>query len=171
MGPQASPDPTPDGPEPGAMVDGLDAFIERVLESPVGITLLTMACLFPLLVFVVFPLPARAHIVLSLLIVAVALVVNARFPRMRLVIVILSLAASGRYLLYRGAETLAWGSWTDITTSLLLYGAELYALVTLMSGYFQTAIIRRNKPVPISGLAASQLPTVDIYIPTYNEHA
>ncbi len=153
------------------MVDGLDAFIERVLESPVGITLLTMACLFPLLVFVVFPLPARAHIVLSLLIVAVALVVNARFPRMRLVIVILSLAASGRYLLYRGAETLAWGSWTDITTSLLLYGAELYALVTLMSGYFQTAIIRRNKPVPISGLAASQLPTVDIYIPTYNEHA
>lgn len=147
------------------------AFIERTLDSPIALTMLVMACLFPLLVFVIFPLPPRAHIVLSLIIVAVALVVSARFPRMRLVIVVLSLAASLRYMVYRGVETLAWGSWTDITVSLMLYGAELYALITLMSGYFQTAIIRRNKPVPIDGLAPSQLPSVDIYIPTYNEEA
>lgn len=173
MGPSAQPDTSLDASaesgQPGATPRGIEAFIERALDSSMGLTLLTMACLFPLMVFVVFPLPARAHIVLSLLIVAVALVVNARFPKMRLVIVILSLAASVRYILYRGAETLAWGTWTDTATSLLLYGAELYALITLMSGYFQTAIIRRNKPVPITGLAASQLPTVDIYIPTYNE--
>ena len=147
----------------------VSGFIERTLDSSVALTLLVMACLFPLMVFVVFPLPARAHIVLSLIIVAVALVVAARFPKMRLVIVILSLAASLRYMLYRGAETLAWSSWADIIVSLLLYGAELYALGTLISGYFQTAIIRRNKPVPISGLAPSQLPSVDIFIPTYNE--
>ena len=165
-----TPDRDPERPAP-AWQQRVHAFIERTLDSPVALTLLVMACLFPLMVFVVFPLPARAHIVLSLIIVAVALVVAARFPRMRLIVVVLSLAASLRYMLYRGAETLAWGSWSDIAVSLMLYGAELYALGTLLSGYFQTAIIRRNKPVPISGLAASQLPSVDIFIPTYNEEA
>ncbi len=150
---------------------GLQRFIERTLDSPVALTLLVMACLFPLLVFVVFPLPARAHIVLSLIIVAIALVITARFPKMRLAIVVLSLAASTRYMLFRGTETLAWGSWSDISLSLMLYGAEMYSFVTLMSGYFQTAIIRRNKPVSIEGLAPSQLPSVDIFIPTYNESA
>ncbi len=168
----ASPGPPPDRTLANPTWDQrVRGFIERTLDSPVALTLLVMACLFPLMVFVVFPLPARAHIVLSLLIVAVSLVVAARFPKMRLVIVVLSLAASLRYMLYRGAETLAWGSWADIATSLMLYGAEVYALVTLMSGYFQTAIVRRNKPIPISGLAASQLPSVDIFIPTYNEEA
>ena len=161
--------PHDEGGDDPSWIQRVRGFIERTLDSPVALTLLIMACLFPLMIFVVFPLPARAHIVLSLIIVAVALVVAARFPKMRLVIVVLSLAASLRYMLYRGTETLAWTSWADIATSLMLYGAELYALVTLMSGYFQTAIIRRNKPVPITGLAASQLPSVDIFIPTYNE--
>lgn len=159
---------SPEPPGPSGHPD-VDRFIARTLASPIALTLLVMACLFPLLVFVIFPLPARAHIVLSLLIVAAAMVMSTFFPKMRLAIVVLSLAASLRYMLYRGTETLAWGSWADIVTSLLLYSAELYALVTLISGYFQTAIMRRNKPVPIDGLSPMELPSVDIFIPTYNE--
>jgi len=160
-----------DAPTRPGPIQRFENIIERTLDNPVALTLLVMACLFPLMVFVIFPLPARAHIVLSLLIIAVALVIDARLPRMRLAVVFLSLAASLRYMIFRGAETLAWGSWPDIATSLTLYGAEMYALITLMSGYFQTAIIRRNKPVSIDGLAPSQLPSVDIMIPSYNEEA
>ena len=81
---------------------------------------------------------------------------------------VFELVASFRYMLYRGTETLAWNSTGDIVVSLLLYTAELYALVTLVSGYFQTAITRRNTPPSIT-VPDSELPTVDVFIPTYNE--
>ena len=156
-------EPAPRSPSP------IERFVERTLDSPLAFSLLLVACLFPLIIFVVFPLPVRAHLVLSLLLVAAGLVTSARFPKMRMVVVVLSLAASFRYILYRGTETLALGSWEDGIVSVLLYIAELYALLTLIGGYFQTAIVRRNIPVPLDGVAPENLPFVDIFIPTYDE--
>ena len=147
----------------------VERFVERVLDSPLVLSLLVVACLFPLVIFVVFPLPVRAHLILSLVLVAAGLITSARFPHMRMVVVVLSLAASFRYILYRGTETLALGNWYDGATSVLLYIAELYALLTLIGGYFQTAITRRNLPVPLDGISPDTLPTVDIFIPTYDE--
>lgn len=147
----------------------IERFVERVLDNPLILSLLVVACLFPLIIFVVFPLPVRAHLVLSLVLIAAGLITSARFPKMRMVVVVLSLAASFRYILYRGTETLALDNWADGTTSVLLYIAELYALLTLIGGYFQTAIVRRNLPVPLDGIAPAELPTVDIFIPTYDE--
>lgn len=149
----------------------VDRFVDRILDSPLAFSVLAVACLFPLVIFVVFPLPVRAHIVLSLLLVAVGLITSAKFPKMRIVVVVLSLAASFRYILFRGTETLALDNWQDGITSVLLYGAELYALLTLVGGYFQTAIVRRNRPVPLDGIPPENLPSVDIFIPTYDEDA
>jgi len=120
----------------------------------------------PLWLYAVVDLDPRAHIALSLLLVGIALIVARRWPSWRLVVVILSLAASFRYVLWRGQTTLNWAGGWDTAVSLLLYAAEVYAFVTLIFGYFQTAILRRRRPVPLSGGPA---PTVDIFIPTYNE--
>ncbi|MEC7948879.1 MAG: glycosyltransferase, partial [Myxococcota bacterium] len=105
---------------------------------------------------------------LSMLLVAVGLLVAAKTPRLRLVIVFLSLSASLRYVLYRGAETLVMQEPGDMIVSCLLFGAELYAVITMVGGYFQTAIVRRNRPLALD-LPADELPSVDVFIPTYNE--
>lgn len=159
-------DPAQDHAQPPA--SWLRRRVDGLLEQPLGLGVAVAFCLAALTLFVIYPLPTRAHIVLSLLAVAVGLVTAARFPHMRLVVVFLSLAASLRYIIYRGTETLALRDPIDSFTSILLFCAELYALVTLVSGYFQTAIVRRNTPKPLD-LPAERLPSVDIFIPTYNE--
>lgn len=146
----------------------LDGFIAAVLSSQLRLIILVALCLFPLITYIFVDLPPRAHIVLSMLLVAAGLLVAAKAPKLRLVIVFISLSASLRYFLYRGTETLAMQDPGDIVVSLLLYGAELYALITMLGGYFQTAIVRRNRPLPLD-LPPDELPSVDIYIPTYNE--
>lgn len=46
--------------------------------------------------------------------------------------------------------------------------AELYALVVLIFGYVQTAWPLRREPVWLK-TEPSEWPTVDVFIPTYNE--
>ena len=143
-------------------------FIEGTLASGRRLLLLVIFCLFPLLAYVFVDLPPRAHIVLSMVLVAAGIIVARRFPHLRLVIVFISLAASLRYFLYRATETVAIGDVGDTVVSILLLLAEGYALVTLIGGYFQSAVIRRNRPVAIY-LTSDELPWVDVLIPTYNE--
>ena len=146
----------------------MDRFTDAVLDQRRRVWMVVFICLLPMVTLVLVELPARAHVVLSFILVAAGLFVARRAPSWRLVVVFLSLVASFRYMLYRGTETLAWNSTGDIVVSLLLYTAELYALVTLVGGYFQTAITRRNTPPSIT-VPDSELPTVDVFIPTYNE--
>ena len=154
-----------DEPRKSGMFDG---FVDGALASSGRLTLLVIFCIFPLLAYVFVDLPPRAHIVLSLMLVAAGLFVSRRLPHLRLMVVFISLAASLRYILYRGTETLAIGDWGDTIASSLLFIAELYALITLVGGYFQTAIIRRNRPRPLD-LDHDRLPHVDVLVPTYNE--
>ncbi len=146
-------------------------FADAVLESPTRLLAITLLCSLPLLAYILVDLPLRAQIAMSCVVVAICLVVVRRFPEYRLVIVMLSVATSARYILYRGTETLhlaGAASLGDVIVSLMLYGAELYAAITLVGGYFQTAIIRRNRPIPLEEFD-EELPSVDVYIPTYNE--
>ena len=140
----------------------LASFLDHSVIGPV----LVLLAAIPLWLYAVVDLEPRAHIALSLLLIGVSLLVARRWPSWRLVVVILSLAASFRYILWRGQETLNWAGGFDTASSLLLYAAELYAFITLVFGYFQTAILRRRRPVALDG---GPKPTVDIFIPTYNE--
>jgi cellulose synthase (UDP-forming) len=146
----------------------LDGFIQSILSSQTRLIVLVAICLFPLLTYIFVDLPPRLHIVLSMLLISVGLLVAAKAPKYRLIIVFISFSASLRYILYRGTETLALSNTGDTVVSLFLYAAELYALITLLGGYFQTAIVRRNRPLPLD-LEPDELPTVDVFIPTYNE--
>lgn len=83
----------------------------------------------------------------------------------------LSVLASSRYMYWRLTATLPLGqefnAW-DLFLSFGLIGAEIYAYVILLLGFVQTAWPLHRKPAALPA-DASQWPTVDIYIPTYNE--
>lgn len=85
-----------------------------------------------------------------------------------LVMIVFSVNASTRYLYWRYTETLSMGSWLDTIFSITLVMAEVYAWLVLLLGYAQTIWPLRRLPEPLPE-DTSLWPSVDIYIPTYNE--
>ncbi|MBD0266718.1 MAG: UDP-forming cellulose synthase catalytic subunit [Cyanobacteria bacterium Co-bin8] len=94
-------------------------------------------------------------------------------PKLReylhLFLVMLSSLTTLRYLYYRTNYTLNLDSPLDAFFSILLFLAELYALGTLFLSYFQTLSLRQRRSVDLAQWPELGWPTVDIYIPTYNE--
>ena len=125
-------------------------------------------CLVPIVAFATAELSPRAHTALSAILVAVALVVATGWSNVRLVVAMLSIAVSARYIWYRATHTLLIDASVDGAAALALFLAELYAFVVLILGYFQTAIVRRRVPAPIH-LPDDELPPVDVFVPSYNE--
>ncbi len=89
-------------------------------------------------------------------------------PVATLLLIVLSLTASTRYLWWRIAYTLNWDESLDLFWGVLLLAAEVYTWVILVLGYVQSAWPLRRTPTP---LPADEMvwPTVDVFIPTYNE--
>ncbi|MFU8785587.1 glycosyltransferase, partial [Aliidiomarina sp.] len=85
-----------------------------------------------------------------------------------LLMVVLSVLVSSRYLYWRVTQTINWDVPTDTVLSLLLLSAELYAWTILILGYVQTIwpLKRHVAKLPSD---TSKWPTVDVYIPSYNE--
>ena len=141
---------------------------ERFLDSQLGVLLALLVAVVPLGAYALVYLPLEAHLGLSIGLMGVGLFVLRRFPTLRIAAMLLSVAASMRYLYWRGAETLYLEFTADGALSLALFGAELYGFLILVGGYFQTAIVRNRVPAPLPD-DERLLPSVDIYIPTYNE--
>ncbi len=91
--------------------------------------------------------------------------------RVSLAMMALSAALSTRYLYWRLTSTLPIGeefNAFDLFFATGLVVAEIYAYVILMLGYFQVLWPLQRKPVSLPD-DPSTWPTVDIYIPSYNE--
>jgi cellulose synthase (UDP-forming) len=82
--------------------------------------------------------------------------------------VMFSISATSRYVFWRIAYTINTDSTTDLIFALMLVGAEIYAWIVLLLGYLQTAWPLKRKPV-ILPEDTSTWPTVDLFIPSYNE--
>lgn len=123
--------------------------------------------LLPACVFAFADLPLRSHAIISAIVMALSLLLLRRFPRWRLTVAMLSVCMSVRYVVWRGLTTLALDRPEDAVLSLLLYGAELYGVGVLILGYFQTSVMHPR--VPLALPVDEELPTVDVYVPTYNE--
>jgi len=85
-----------------------------------------------------------------------------------LIMIVFSVNQSSRYLYWRFTETLNLDSWLDGIFGVVLILAELYAWFVLLLGYAQTIWPLKRKPEPLPA-DTSLWPSVDIYIPTYNE--
>jgi cellulose synthase (UDP-forming) len=97
------------------------------------------------------------------------LVCNRRRGRpMTLFLTMLSALVSLRYIVWRITETLEFNTVLQgfLGTGLAL--AEAYAIVVLALGYIQTVWPLERQPVPLPD-DPDDWPTVDVYIPTYNE--
>jgi len=145
-----------------------ERFARFVLVGRWRTRIITGLLCVPLVLYAIADLPPRAHIALSLFLMAVGLIIARRFPEHRFMVVPISLAASTRYIWWRGTHTLSTTNPADTAASLLLFAAELYAWSTLLGGYFQTSMEKVRAPVPLPG-PGTPLPSVDIYIPTYDE--
>jgi len=85
-----------------------------------------------------------------------------------LLLMVLSVTASTRYLWWRMTATLNWDNLFDLSWGMLLLFAEIYTWVILLLGYIQTSWPLRRPPVMLPA-DNSKWPLVDVFIPTYNE--
>jgi cellulose synthase (UDP-forming) len=131
---------------------------------------LWLACGFVFLVLATEPVGIRSQFMLGLTaLVGMAIIRALRLTgRWRHIFLALGTAVVIRYFFWRTVNTIPPVSdpW-DFVPGVALYLAELYSMVMMAISLFVVADpLDRKPPKPV---AAADLPTVDVYIPTYNE--
>ena len=121
------------------------------------------------LVLCTTPLPLSGQLTVFALVWLAVMVLRripGHFPT--LAMMALSVLMTLRYIWWRATETLNLDTPLEVTVGYLLFAAEAYTWLILILGYVQTAwpLSRRPKTLPAD---PAQWPTVDVYIPTYNE--
>lgn len=84
---------------------------------------------------------------------------------------VLAIALSFRYLLWRGIYTLTYSDVLSMIAVWLLFGAEIYAGITSVLGAIVNAFPLSRPLLSLEDTDPSTLPTVDVMIPSYNEDA
>ncbi|MDF0734249.1 UDP-forming cellulose synthase catalytic subunit [Pseudomonas entomophila] len=131
--------------------------------------LLGLLALTMLMVVVIVPFELEDQLLFSVVCMGATLVLRKRAHRLAvLAMIVMSSIASLRYLYWRLTSSLGFESPLDMFFGYGLVAAELYALLVLLLGYMQTAWPLQRKPHPLPP-DATLWPSVDVYIPTYNE--
>ncbi|WP_305730829.1 UDP-forming cellulose synthase catalytic subunit [Trichlorobacter ammonificans] len=89
-------------------------------------------------------------------------------PPLRIVFILLSTFVAIRYMIWRTSETLVYDGVLNFIGMALLYLAELYALTLHLLGVFANIWPLETKIIPLPE-DTTRYPSVDIFIPTYNE--
>jgi len=129
----------------------------------IGVLLLSPAALPLVHSAIVLPLTPAEQAQVALVMLGAALLAS-RSQLMRPMIIFLSCFASMRYFYWRVTWTLNLDSALDAGVSLALLAAEIYGLVILFLGYFQTLEVEKRRIPPVR-----DEPSVDVLIPTFNE--
>jgi cellulose synthase (UDP-forming) len=87
---------------------------------------------------------------------------------MTLCLTMLSALVSLRYIVWRFTETLEFNTLLQGLLGTGLAMAEAYAIIVMALGYFQTVWPLERKPTPLPA-DPTTWPTIDVYVPTYNE--
>jgi len=158
-----------------SQTQGIDTRIEQRLKRlspPMRRSLFVVTALFASLLALLCisqPFGLMTQFIFVVLLWGLAMLVRripGRFPTMMLIV--LSLTVSCRYLWWRYTSTLNWDDPLSLIFGLLLIAAETYAWVVLVLGYFQTLWPLNRQPVSMPA-DRSQWPSVDLLVPTYNE--
>lgn len=86
----------------------------------------------------------------------------------KMLLIVLSLVVSTRYMWWRYSSTINWDNPLDLTCGLILLFAETYSWLILVLSYFQSIWPLNRTPVQLPS-DSSRWPVVDLLIPTYNE--
>ena len=137
---------------------------EWVVIAILGICGLTLA-----FVAATVELQPYQQLALAVCTAVVFLVFNRRSGRpTTLFLTVLSALVSLRYIVWRVTETLEFNTVAQGILASGLVLAEAYAIIVLALGYIQTVFPLERKPAPLPA-NPEDWPTVDVYIPSYNE--
>jgi cellulose synthase (UDP-forming) len=153
------------GTRPGRLTAWL---LKPTRQRGFGIVLFILG-LFTLWSVAMTQLTQTEQVVFAIMCFAVFLIAN-RIPGrgVSLFLIALSVTVSLRYIVWRATQTLNYDTLPAAVLGTGLVLAEAYAVMVLALGYFQTAWPLERKPVPLHG-SPLNWPTVDVYVPTYNE--
>ena len=135
----------------------------RFLELMIGLAVLLVFTLPLVYSAIVVPLAPSEQALAATAMIALAIIASWT-PPLRPAIIFLSCFASMRYFYWRIRFTINLDSTADSVVSLLLLAAEIYGLLVLFLGYFQTIEVVERTPARLK-----HFPSVDVFIPTYNE--
>jgi cellulose synthase (UDP-forming) len=131
---------------------------------------LLLLVLFPLAaVIVITPMDSQKQYIFGLISIAILILLGfSKSRNISMVMVFLSALMSTRYIFWRATETLSFNSEVEAILGIGLFMAEVYVWLILILGYLQTSwpLKRTIEPMPDD---TSLWPTVDIYVPSYNE--
>ena len=140
-----------------------------VWSTPGVLVATALACLVLFGLLITIPFTRTEQLVFSLVIAAVALYIRRYVGTLvTLVLVSLSVLVSTRYLYWRFSTSMQIESSVDLLLGLGLLAAEFYAWIILITGFFQTIWPLKRRPVPMPQ-DLSKWPTVDVFIPSFNE--
>src|SRR5229473_110293 len=130
---------------------------------------LLIAGLFLAAIVIITPLDLVSQALFGLLTITAMLLIKGHPSRgVTLILITLSIVVSTRYIWWRLTETLQFASPFEAFLGIGLILAELYAWLVLVLGYIQTAWPLNRTPEAMPEDLADW-PTVDLFIPTYNE--
>lgn len=131
--------------------------------------LLTLAMLPVALLIVITPMDSQKQYIFGF--ISIGLLFLMGFSKRRsisVIMVVMSLLMSTRYMYFRLTQTLHFNSEIETILGMGLFLAEVYVWVLLLLNYLQTIWPLKREIVPLPD-DMSLWPTVDVYIPTYNE--
>ena len=120
--------------------------------------------------FIIAQTSSLNQLIISLLLVGVILFLfKKKTEYVKLIIILTGIFITLRYFYWRTFNTITTDNPINFILSFLLYFAEFYSvLIALLGGFIALRLLER-KEFPITLEDNEKLPTVDIFIPTYNE--
>ncbi|MEN4873387.1 UDP-forming cellulose synthase catalytic subunit [Kosakonia cowanii] len=139
--------------------------MKKILSLLLALVMLPLA-----LLVIITPMDSQKQYIFGLISIG-ALFIAGTLSKKRsvsLVMVAMSVLLSTRYMYFRLTQTLHFNSEIETLLGMGLFLAEVYVWVMLLLSYLQTAWPLRRDIVPLPD-DTSLWPTVDVYIPSYNE--
>ncbi len=106
---------------------------------------------------------------ISLIFVVYAKLFKKENEYLKIFLIFTALLFSLRYFFWRTFYTLEFDNLLSALGGILVYIGEVYAFLVFLLGAFVSIRTIHRKEIDISDIPKEQLPSVDIYIPTYNE--
>ena len=132
--------------------------------------LLALAMLPIAVLVIITPMDSQKQYIFGLLIIGVLFLMGmvSKKRSVSVIMVVMSVLLSTRYMYFRLTQTLHFNSEIETILGMGLFLAEVYVWVMLLLSYLQTVWPLKREIVPLPD-DMSKWPTVDVYIPTYNE--
>lgn len=147
--------------------------VESTSESIAHIPLLRWALGLAALTVFLFTAQASLPLAGQWVFIVVCYLFAMLFKRMperfaNLCLMALTMLLLARYVFWRFTSSLDLETGTEMLLGYTLVAAEAYTWIILIFGFIQTAWPLKRKPMPLE-LNLSDWPTVDVFIPSYNE--